>query len=300
MPTTTCGRRPRQTLSPEERAARLAAAREQLVTGVDALLTSDGWQQLIESRRWLRKYSLNNQLMILMQCPQASDVRPLSAWNAAGCRMRRGTKQIKIWAPGGSRRTAAADAQPDNRATSEKPTSAIGSPSPRFVLVNAVDVSQLANPPEQADLGPAELHGEAPDGLWDDLAPLVTAEGFTIERGSCDGLFGQTNFPPFTVRVRADVDPAQATKTLCHELAHILCDHEHRDVPRPVGQVEAESVACIVAAVVGLDTLGYSVPYVAGWAGDRDTARASAERVLAVADQILTRLGAPAAAATAA
>jgi hypothetical protein len=36
------------------------------------------------------------------------------------------------------------------------------------------------------------------------------------------------------------------------------------------------------------------VPYVAGWARDQDTATRSAERIYAVADTILTRLGVPA------
>lgn len=49
-------------------------------------------------------------------------------------------------------------------------------------------------------------------------------------------------------------------------------------------------MACIVTAVCGLDSLEYSVPYVAGWAKDRETARKSAERVFAVADKILAQL----------
>src|SRR4051812_25517168 len=74
----------RHALSPEERAERLSVARQQLLDGVDRLMTSEGWQQLITSRKWLRRYSLNNVLMILQQCPEATDVRPLSEWRESG------------------------------------------------------------------------------------------------------------------------------------------------------------------------------------------------------------------------
>lgn len=132
--------------------------------------------------------------------------------------------------------------------------------------------------------------GDAPIGLWDGIAAQITALGYHIERDDCGSAYGQTNWTNNVVTVRADVQPAQAAKTLTHELAHILCDHKIRTATRPLREVEAESVACVVAAVCGLDTLPHSVPYIASWANDRDTAHQSAERVLAVADTILKQL----------
>jgi len=54
------------------------------------------------------------------------------------------------------------------------------------------------------------------------------------------------------------------------EAAHVL---SHEDPPgslisRDRKEVEAESVAFVVAAAHGMPTDGYSFPYVAGWAGD--------------------------------
>ena len=285
---------PRPTLSPEERAERLAAAREQLLAGIDTLMTSDGWEQLITSRAWLRRYSFYNVLMILQQCPSATDVRPLSEWKREGYGyMRKGTHKIKIWKP------RFRPAEPDNTTGTD---SAIGSADDTtktalsgFMLVPVVDVSQLQGDPRvhrPAPPSPIELSGDAPAGLWDGIAALITARGYTVERADCGSAYGKTIWSERRVLVRPDVDPAQVAKTLTHELAHILCDHELRraDTLRHVREVEAESVACIVTAVCGLDTLAYSVPYVAGWADDRDTARASAHRVLTVADTILSQL----------
>lgn len=288
----TTRRKARPTLSPEERAERLSAAREQLLDGIDKLMTSEGWQQLITSRAWLRRYSLNNIIMILQQCPDATDVRPLSEWNHEGyAYMRKGTHKIKIWKP----RFRKVDAEsPDNGASTDETTAKTALSG--FMLVPVVDVSQLQGDPHAdrpAPPRPIELSGDAPVGLWDGVATQIAARGFSVERGDCGGAYGRTVFAERRVSVRADVEPAQAAKTLTHELAHILCEHEARcsSTPRHLLEVEAESVACIVTAACGLDTLAYSVPYVAGWAADRDTVRESAERVLAVADVILGQLG---------
>jgi len=85
------------------------------------------------------------------------------------------------------------------------------------------------------------------------------------------------------VWVRGGVDDAQAVKTLAHELGHVLLhqsgqptdpsDPRHlRDsttVHRPrVAEVEAESVAYLVAATHGLDTDDYTLAYVTSWAAD--------------------------------
>ena len=53
------------------------------------------------------------------------------------------------------------------------------------------------------------------------------------------------------------------------------CTPGHRDssFPRPLKEVEAESVAYVVASAHGMATGDYSFPYVAAWAG-ADGARA--------------------------
>ena len=52
--------------------------------------------------------------------------------------------------------------------------------------------------------------------------------------------------------------------------------------------MEAESVAYVIGAAHGLDTSGYTIPYVTGWASaDLDLLRGTAERVLTTARQVL-------------
>jgi len=99
------------------------------------------------------------------------------------------------------------------------------------------------------------------------------------------------------------VDDAQAVKTLIHELAHLEAGHV-ADLPTYLNcrgrcEVEAESVAYVVAAAHGLDASGYTFAYVAGWAGgDLTRVRQAAETVTKAARTILGRCSADTATAT--
>ena len=282
----------RKRLTPEERRQRLEAAHERLNRAVDGLLTSDGWRTLIASGAWLRRYSMNNILLILSQCPDARDVRPMiTGWNAVDRRVRKGEKSIKILAPiTYKREDDLEDDQPDSDVGGSGRDHAGGRAIRGFKIEHVYDVSQTEGAPLDTPDAPAELRGAAPAELWDGVAAQITGRGFSIERGDCGTAYGWVTWADRTVRVRADVEPAQAVKTLTHELAHIRCHHETRKVPRLVCEIEAESVACLVAAGCGMDTLAYSVPYVAGWARDPETAHACAQTVMTTADAILTDL----------
>jgi hypothetical protein len=58
--------------------------------------------------------------------------------------------------------------------------------------------------------------------------------------------------------------------TLIHELAHALTAAVRREYDRTERETIAEGVAFVVSAAIGLDTGGYSFPYIAGYAGQRD------------------------------
>jgi hypothetical protein len=164
-----------------------------------------------------------------------------------------------------------------------------------FRVVHVFDVAQTEGDP-LPDVAPALLTGQAPAGLWDDLAAQVSGHGYTLEHGDCSGANGYTDPTRRVVRVRADVDDAQAVKTLAHELGHLECGHVE-DLPtyltcRGRCEVEAESVAYLVLAAHGLDASGYTFAYVAGWVGgDLTRVRQAAETVTRAARTILDRRG---------
>ncbi|MFA5712156.1 ImmA/IrrE family metallo-endopeptidase, partial [Mycolicibacterium sp.] len=165
------------------------------------------------------------------------------------------------------------------------------------------DVSQTAGDPIPAPPAPRLLEGEAPDGLWDGVARLVEAEGFTVVRvpheGMIHGANGLTDFEARTVAVRENMPEAAQVKTLVHELAHVLmhgADNPDATGHRGISEVEADSVALVVAAAHGMDTSDYTVPYVSGWAATVpekspvEVVQATGERVRKTSATILDQL----------
>lgn len=165
------------------------------------------------------------------------------------------------------------------------------------------DVSQTDGTPIPEPPAPTLLEGQAPEGLWDGLATQVKAAGFELtqvpDAASIGGTNGLTDYMAKTVSVRSDMPEAARVKTLAHELAHVLLygpNNPDAVRHRGVAEVEAESVALMVGAAHGMDTSGYTVPYVSGWAASvKDTSpvevvKATGERVRKTALGILDRL----------
>ena len=119
--------------------------------------------------------------------------------------------------------------------------------------------------------------------------------------GMISGANGMTDYEARTVAVRENMDPAAQVKTLAHELAHVVMhdpDDEEARQHRGIREVEAESVALMIGAAHGMDTAGYTIPYVSTWAARVDgqepvqVVQGTGERVrktaLAILDQLDT------------
>jgi antirestriction protein ArdC len=263
------------------REERLEAMHEMLVEKTAELTTSEGWMQYLEFASKFRQYSLNNTLLILCQRPDATHVASYKKWTEMGRQVRKGEKSLSIFAPMMRKRE-------DKDGEERRYISG-------FRLVPVFDIAQTDGDPVPEPVLPVLLDGEAPEGLWDALLTIVDASGYHVERGECHGANGFTRPSERLIMVREDVTDAQATKTLVHEIAHMLlhCGEEggltaDAMMHRSVAEVEAESVAHIVAQVHGLPTESYSLPYIAGWSnGKPEAVAATADRVLKTAKQIL-------------
>jgi hypothetical protein len=157
------------------------------------------------------------------------------------------------------------------------------------------DIAQTDGDGVQPPERPKLLEGEAPAGLWDTLASEVQRAGYTLTRAEIgSGANGVTNFASRTVTIAPHLSAAQAVKTLAHELAHVTMHNgsEYAAGCRGQTEIEAESVAYILCHTAGLTTAGYSLGYVAHWAGgDPQAVKETAERVVTTARTILDRLG---------
>jgi antirestriction protein ArdC len=265
---------------------RLRALHAQLETAFADLVSGDDWARMLAVAARFHHYSPANVMLILTQSPDASRVAGYRTWQSLGRQVRRGERGIAILAPC-TYRTQNDDDPTDDDA----PARVLRG----FKVAHVFDISQTDGDPVP-DIRPALLDGAAPAGLWDALAAQVTAAGFDLQRADCRPANGRTDYTARSVTVRPDVSDAQAAKTLAHELAHVLL---HDGAAYALGcrglvEVEAESVAYVVASAAGLPTDTYSLPYVAHWSGGNVNAiKATADRVIATAHAIVSAVDNP-------
>jgi antirestriction protein ArdC len=267
----------------DARDERIEKMHEALVAKTDALVTSEGWMEYLAFAARFRQYSFNNTMLILIQCPTATHVASYRKWLEMGRQVRKGEKGLSIFAPMTRKKT---DAE-----TGKEKTYVAG-----FRLVSVFDVSQTEGDALPTDVSrPVLLEGESPEGLDASLLKIINLNGYLIRFGPSErGENGYTSPSEKMIQISEGLSDAQRTKTLIHEVAHMLLHVDGDSINddallhRNVAEVEAESVAHIVAQVHGLASDDYSVPYVAGWSnGKTEVIAATADRVLRTAKQIL-------------
>jgi len=303
------------------REAKLDELHERLTGAVEQLVSGEDWARALAFAARFRARSFSNTLLIWTQHagayeagrvpePVPSYVAGYRQWQTLGRQVQKGQPGYMIFAPVTGRFATAtpSDAQSWRRlGKGEKPRpgevvrSKMITARPAYVW----DVSQTAGDPIPEPPTPRLLQGHAPTGLWDGLAAQVRTRGFEVLRvpheGIIHGANGMTDYTAKTVAVRENMDPAAQVKTLAHELGHVLLhgpDQEDARRHRGIGEVEAESVALMIGAAHGMDTSGYTIPYVSTWAARVDgkepveIVKATGERVrktaLAILDQLDT------------
>ncbi len=260
----------------------------------------------------------NNVMLISTQHTQAfaegrvasPDVRYVAGfqtWKALGRWVDKGQHGYAVLAPVISRRRLREDAEGATRGAGRDggapPADGEGSrPVLRgFRVEHVFEIGQTSGEPIPEPAPPELLQGEAPFGLGAATAVLIEGRGYSVatvpDAAAIGGANGRTDWGARSVVVRADMDDAAMVKTLLHEAAHVLL-HEGppgRFLDRAVKEVEAESVAYVVASVHGMATDDYSFPYVAGWAGEdaAKTVAATQARVATAARQIIDASPAP-------
>lgn len=296
----------------EEVSRRLGAA-------VEALTSGEDWARAMAFAARFRSRSFANTLLIWSQhqhayesgqvlSPEPTYVAGFKQWQQVGRCVDGGQRGYMILAPRTARFVAGDEGETAPRrrlGPGEQPDPGEQAAS-RMVGVKRAwvwDVSQTSGDPIPERPRPQLLEGQAPAGLWEGLAAQVAARGFSLhdvdDAAALGGANGMTDYRDRGVSVRGDMAPAARVKTLAHELAHVVMHEptdEGRSPHRGIVEVEAESVAMMVGAAFGIDTAGYTVGYVGGWAasvaGKRpvEVVRETGERVRRVALDILTLL----------
>ncbi len=258
----------------------------QLQDSLQELVTSEDWQQALAVAARFHDYSFSNTQLIWAQSLARgftpSRVAGYRAWQDLGRHVRRGEKGLQILAPVTRKLT------PENSEDEERRV--VG-----FRVVHVFDLAQTEGEP-LPEVSAALVEGDLP-AHWEQVSGLIVDAGFDLQVADLERLGeanGITDWQQRDVVVRASLPGAQRFKTAVHELAHIRL-HEPNTDGRPscrgIVEVEAESVAYLVCAGLGIDSAGYSLPYVASWSGgDITKVSATANRVIGCAGQVLTQL----------
>jgi hypothetical protein len=292
-----------------QREAKIDALHTALADAVNELVSGEDWKRAIEFAARFRSRSFSNTLLIWKQHmlahaegrvpePFPTLVAGFKQWQTLGRQVAKGQSGYAILAPVTRRMASDNPSRPDSwrvlaRGERPKPSEQVRVKLVGVKPAHVWDVSQTTGDDLPTRPGPTLLQGQAPAGLWDGLAGLVAAEGFELsavaDAAALGGANGVTNYVDRTVKVRADMDDAARVKTLAHELGHVLLHGPTGDISarthRGIGEVEAESVAMMIAAAHGMDTAPYTIPYVSGWATTVE-GKTPAEVIQATGDKV--------------
>jgi antirestriction protein ArdC len=284
----------RTPLTDDQRAAKRTADQQLAREAVEQLLNSDGWRTWLTTRSRFHTYSFGNQLLIAMQHPTATRVAGFRRWLELGYCVRAGEHGIRIWAPCPPSKKAIAEALARGE---ERPRTHF-----RLAAVFAQDqIAELPPPAEPVPLTPpiSDIDG---DDLGEHIEPLIEFAATIGSEVSLSilasdfpgGEHGYYRLDNKQIAVNANLSINQQVKTLVHEIAHALVRADHHDddptLDRASEELLVESVAMSVCGTLGLDTTGYSIPYLASWSdGDAehlDSIEAHAKLVNRLASRI--------------
>ncbi|MTD47523.1 hypothetical protein GKE82_25295 [Conexibacter sp. W3-3-2] len=283
-------KRTRQPLTEEERAARRERDRKLAQDAVQQLTSTDGWKAWLKTRGAFRAYSLNNQLLIALQRPDATRVAGLKRWLSLGYCVRKGERSLLIWQP-----------VPPNTKQLKQWRDAGADPATkprtRFKLGPVFareQVDPLPAPAQPAPLDPpiADLTGEDLADAWAPLTDLAATLGVTVT--TTDAIPGDGRYTPAlkTIEIARDISVNQQVVALTHELAHALVREDRRDDDPTLTyareELVAESVAYIVARGLGFDPAANSIPYLAAYS--EQTGPDAWQQIAALTDRLAARI----------
>ena len=254
------------------------ALAEHLKEGMKNYLDSEQFRSFLDTMSKFHNYSLNNIHLLKMQNPNVSQVASFNKWKTDFERtVKKGSKALKIWVPYQVKTKISANQNELSFSPSENEMEDKEVTVTRFKLGNVFDVSQT----EGKELPKAinELTGSVKD--YEDLYRAAKAVSMDnqvpisfedIKKESANGYYS-----PDENRIvisKGLKGQEHILKTIFHEMAH---SDLHRGTNAQYGddqyrkqELQAESVAYVVANHFGFDTSSYSFGYLAIWAKDKN------------------------------
>lgn len=271
---------------------RVAAMQNELAEGVASLtVDKESMDRYLDFVKSSYNYSINNQLLIHMQDPNAVNCKTYKQWQALGYQVNKGAKSIQVLRPyiknvdvldSNGNPVLDEDGKPKQR------SKVVGYGSYGVFSANSLDRSVKAPPVDPLAQHLYEFQNrsdvENNPAMQKDIAAVAEKLGVSIKYSTPkedstlasgasayiirndDGDDGKA-----TIVVNPESKPHALSYMMAHELGHYLCGHmdpKTRPEDRRRREVEAESVAYAISRDYGLDTGSSSFAYLKGWSGD--------------------------------
>lgn len=284
------------------RAGRLKEVTDRLEAGITDLYQSDRYAAYLNAMSKFHRYSFGNVLLILLQCPGASQVAGFHTWKRFGRTVKKGEHGIQILAPCPYKtreereKTDPATQRPVMDPNGQPVTEAVTVQRKGYKVEYVFDISQTEGrelPALVCELSGGVAQYEAVRTALEELSPVPVCY-----KPLPTGAKGSFSHVEQRISVQPDMSQAQTVKTLIHEIAHaklhalpvengVVTGLPEND--RSTREVEAESVAYVVCQHFGIDTSDYTFGYVAGWSKGRELPelRASLDIIRTAAAEII-------------
>lgn len=237
--------------------------------GVKDYFKSDTYKKYLVTMSKFHQYSPRNIQLILAQNPEATHVASFKKWkDDFGRTVNKGEKALRVLAP--------MTVKVKDPKTKEVLLDDNGNERTRtyFKMVPVFDVSQTTGkelPKPVYDLeGTYEDYGN----LYKSAKAVSEANGVPIQfkenLGGAQGLYSRQDN---AITILKGMSEQQTLKTIFHEMAHSELHNVEKLLETPLKrstrELQAESVAFVVASHYGLDTSDYTFGYLASWSQDK-------------------------------
>ncbi|HEL1582378.1 TPA: toprim domain-containing protein [Streptococcus suis] len=244
------------------------ALSKRMKDGVRDYFDSDTYKTFLTAMSKFHNYSPRNIQLILAQNPDAVHVASFKKWKEDFERnVMKGSKSLRVWAP--------VQYQIKDPETGEPILDDKGKPKTEitFRLVPVFDISQTEGKelPKQV----YELEGTYEDygNLYKTFREVSLANNvpisFSDDTGDANGYY---HVERNEIVIKKGMSEQQTLRTIIYEMAHSELHNKEQlqgqKLTRSNAELQAESVAYVVANHFGLDTSDYTFGYLASWTQD--------------------------------
>jgi len=258
---------------------------EDLCRLTDNAAKSETIKKYLEFCARFHNYSFSNQILILLQCPDATHVAGFRTWQKMGRSIRKGSTAISILAPVTYKREKETKDENGDSIEDMEEENIVR----YFRPVCVFDINQTMGdkPVPSADI---KITGDSHQRLLQPILNHIHTLGITtrFSEKPLGSALGYTT-PSKLIVVDSTLSVNQQIETLLHELAHQTLQHLSNEnnphLSREEEELEASATAYIVCQHHHLDTKNPN--YLALWDADSKKIRNHMERITSAARRII-------------